>query len=60
MEEGKCPVCGRYNLNYDSLEIQDNSVYYPWECPDCKAKGKEWYNLSFSEQEVLDSGKGGE
>lgn len=29
MEEGKCPRCGQYNLDYDALEIGDNAVYYP-------------------------------
>ena len=37
MEEGKCPKCGHYNLEYEALEIEGNSVYYPWTCPDCHA-----------------------
>ena len=32
MEEGKCPKCGHYNLEYEALEIEGNSVYYPWTC----------------------------
>lgn len=52
MEEGKCPKCGNYNLDYDPMEIEGNSVYYPWTCEDCGATGKEWYNLEFSEQEL--------
>lgn len=55
MEEGKCPKCGRYNLDYDALEIGDNAVYYPWTCPDCGASGKEWYELTFCEQEITDA-----
>lgn len=51
MEEGKCPKCGCNNLDYGVLEIGDNSVYYPWNCPDCGASGKEWYDLVFSGQE---------
>lgn len=60
MEEGKCPKCGHYNLNYEELKIQDNSVYYPWECPDCGASGKEWYELNFSEQELNENNTGGD
>lgn len=52
MEEGKCPNCGYYNLDYDSMEIKDNMVYYPWTCEDCNASGKEWYELNFIEQEL--------
>lgn len=52
MKEGQCPKCGNYNLYYDPMEIEGNSVYYPWTCEDCGASGKEWYNLEFSEQEL--------
>ena len=61
MEEGKCPKCGNYNLDYEALEIEGNSIYYPWTCPDCGASGKEWYDLTFSEQELeCDEEKGGD
>ena len=56
MEEGKCPKCGNYNLKYEALEIEGNSVYFPWTCPDCHASGKEWYDLEFSEQELIKEG----
>lgn len=56
MEEGKCPKCGNYNLDYDPLEIEGNAVYYPWICLDCKSSGKEYYNLTFSEQELNKKG----
>lgn len=53
MEEGKCPKCGNCNLDYGVLELRGSSVYYPWICPDCGALGKEWYNLTFDEQELI-------
>ena len=56
MEEGKCPKCGHYNLDYEPLEIYGQSVYYPWTCPDCHASGKEWYSLTFDEQELIEEG----
>lgn len=55
MEEGKCPKCGHYNLDYGTLEVYGQSVYYPWECPDCKSFGKEWYSLTFDEQELIET-----
>lgn len=54
MEEGKCPRCGKYDLNYEALEMGDNAVYYPWTCTNCGASGKEWYELTFCEQEIID------
>ena len=59
MEEGQCPKCGNYNLDYGAVEFSDNAIYYPWTCEDCGATGKEWYDLEFSEQE-LDDEEGGE
>ena len=56
MEEGKCPKCGNYNLDYEALEVYGQSVYYPWTCPDCHSSGKEWYDLEFSEQELIEEG----
>lgn len=60
MEEGQCPKCENYNLNYGSIKIDGNSIYYPWTCEDCGATGKEWYDLEFSEQELDDDEEGGE
>ena len=54
MEERKCPRCGKYNLNYKALEMGDNAVYYPWTCTNCGASGKEWYELPFCEQKIID------
>ena len=45
-----------YNLDYEPLEIEGNSIDYPWTCPDCHASGKEWYDLEFSEQELIEEG----
>ena len=59
MEEGQCPKCGNYNLDYGTVKVSDNAIYYPWTCEDCGATGKEWYDLEFSEQE-LDDEEGGE
>lgn len=47
MEEGICPICKKPTLEYGALEVQDNMIYYPWECTNCKHKGQEWYELTF-------------
>ena len=57
--EGQCPKCKNWNLDYNEMEIEGNSIYYPWTCEDCSASGKEWYSLEFSEQELNDAEEGG-
>ena len=48
--QGMCPVCGKMNLDYDTLEIDGVSAGYPWACKDCGTQGTEWYNLIYVEQ----------
>ena len=47
-EQGNCPVCGGFNLDFESAEIDDNAVKYPWTCDDCGATGDEFYDMTFS------------
>ena len=54
-EAGTCPVCGAEDLDYGVLEIQDESVGYPWECNGCGATGTEWYALEFDGHIVNDA-----
>ncbi len=52
MEQGKCPKCGSHNLDYETIvdsTPSEQAVYYPVECLDCGYKGKEYYNLHFTE-----------
>lgn len=44
-----CPVCGCESLEYDSLELEGNSLGYPWECTECGSQGCEWYTMKFEE-----------
>ena len=47
-EQGFCPKCHSYNLDYGSLEIEDDGMcYYPYKCEDCGQEGEEWYRLDF-------------
>ena len=45
--QGRCPKCNSDDLKYDSLEIVDDSLYYPYTCRQCEFDGREWYNLHF-------------
>lgn len=47
--QGKCGKCNSFNLNYGKIEIEGSQVYYPYNCIDCKAEGKEWYLLKYIE-----------
>jgi len=49
--QGKCAKCGGENLDYHSMELRDNDVYYPYTCADCGHDGKEWYHLEYIESE---------
>lgn len=49
---GVCPACGSKNLVYGDSGPRDDSYFYSWECEDCGARGKEWYDLVFSENIV--------
>ena len=47
-EQGYCPKCHNYNLDYQALRIEDDGMcYYPWKCEDCGTQGEEWYKLEF-------------
>ena len=47
-EEGVCPICGGESLEFESAEIDDGGVKYPWTC-ECGASGDEYYDMTFSE-----------
>jgi len=47
-EEGKCPVCDSDSLDFDSAEIDDKCVNYPWTCEGCGATGTESYDMEFN------------
>lgn len=48
-ENGICPICCNRNLTYSTPIIDGETLIYPWICDDCKATGKEVYNLTFIE-----------
>lgn len=48
-EQGVCPKCGGYCLEYLTLEIEDDGMcYYPYKCKDCGQEGEEWYRMEFN------------
>ena len=54
--EGICPDCGG-PLDYDSFVPDGMGAYYEVHCPNCNFSGKEWYDLTFDEQEVYEENK---
>ena len=46
-EAGKCPKCSSNNLDYSAICVQDNQVYYPFICNDCKHSDNEYHALEF-------------
>lgn len=54
-KQGECLICGSSILNYDSFELEGESVMYPWTCEDCGSKGKEVYELSFVGHEEVET-----
>jgi len=58
--EGVCPVCCDIgNLDYDSAEVGEGGVIYPWTC-NCGATGDEYYDMTFSEHCNVTDKEGGE
>jgi hypothetical protein len=46
---GVCTFCTSENIKYGCMEWTMDSLYYPVECLDCGAEGKEWYEVTFVE-----------
>lgn len=51
-EQGRCPKCGGYNINYEAIELLDDCLYYPAICNDCKTEFEEYYTLTFDTIEL--------
>lgn len=50
-EQGVCPNCGAVGrLHYTSEDREDQMIGIEWTCPDCGARGVEWYAVVFSSQ----------
>jgi hypothetical protein len=52
-EQGECPKCHGKDLNYGTAEFEDNVVYFPWVCPECKIEGSEWYRMEFIGHNII-------
>ena len=53
-EQGKCPKCGGFNLDYQVIQYTDSMCYYPYKCEDCGQEGEEWYSMEFAGHNVYD------
>lgn len=52
-EQGECPKCHGYNLDYDPASFEDNQIYFNWHCKDCGQEGSEWYNMEFIGHNII-------
>ena len=55
-EQGICPCCGYDDLEYSDSGREDESIWYKWQCPECKKTGREYYDLVFSQHVVTSLG----
>lgn len=46
-KQGQCPYCGSVDINYGSIQIEEDHIYYPAECNDCYKYFEEWHYLKF-------------
>lgn len=49
INENECPRCGSTDLDYGVMEVQDEQVFYPYECNACGATGNKWFALKYVE-----------
>lgn len=52
MKQGNCPRCNSNDLSYETIVdsmMSEQAVYYPFTCINCGFKGKECYNLHFTQ-----------
>lgn len=52
-EQGHCPKCGGYNLDYQTIQYADGMCYYPYKCEGCGQEGEEWYHMEFNGHNVI-------
>ena len=50
--QGMCPYCNSRDLDYGSIEFEDDMCYFPWECCGCGKTGEEWYSMEFAGHNV--------
>ena len=51
-QQGVCPKCQGYNLDYQPIGFTDTMCYYRYKCEDCGQEGEEWYNMEFAGHNV--------
>ena len=56
-KQGQCPYCNSNSITYSSMELEDNMVYYPCTCDNCKRYFEEWYELNFTGHNVGSNGQ---
>lgn len=47
-----CPYCNKMHLNYEDIQLENESACFPRTCGNCWAEGLEWYTLEYDCQEL--------
>jgi len=53
IKSGFCPKCNSENLDYDTVNLYEGGLDYPYVCKDCGFEGLECYNIEFTHHENL-------
>ena len=53
-EENKCPKCNSEDLDYQSSDVNEEGISYPYTCNGCGFEGMEWYDVKFSSHLTID------
>ena len=46
-ESGICPYCKTEDIEYGSIELEEDHVYYPAKCNKCNKEFREYYNILY-------------
>lgn len=47
--QGRCPICGSENVDYEGSYLSNNSYIYDARCGDCGNEFSEYYDLVYAE-----------
>ena len=45
--QGRCAKCGSENIEYGSMKVDGEELWYKYECEDCGDCGNEYYTLKY-------------
>ncbi len=45
--QGRCAKCGSENIEYGSMKVDGEELWYKYECEGCGDSGNEYYTLQY-------------